>query len=136
MKIYISENTNKIAGFTRLKGGTDLAALNEICSDSEATEIIIENILGHLPSREVDTVLENCVAKLRHKGVITVIDVALDEVARLIFNKKINLLNANILLYGNQDNPVDFRMSALTAADLCNTLRSYGLTILKNRYSN
>jgi hypothetical protein len=115
------ESNKKIQG--------NIGDLDWVVEDSECTQIIAEDVLNYFAGPEVDQVIENWVRKLRHKGTIIIGGVDLFEVCRGIDGRYIDLVNANILLYGEDGE----KKSILSSIDLSKALRNLGLKIIKNR---
>jgi predicted SAM-dependent methyltransferase len=107
--------------------------LDKICEDSECDEIIAEDVIDYFSSKEVDLIIQGWVSKLRHGGKIVIGGIDLDEICKSLYNKRINLVEANILIFGNQKHPWEFRKSGLTSILLVKVLKNYGLNIIKKR---
>lgn len=123
-----------LSGFTQVDFyEKDLNYLDEVCEDAECDTIIADDLIDYFPSTLVDILLESLLVKLRHGGRIVIGGTDLNEVVRNLFNKNLSTVNANILLFGMQNEPWEFRKSVLPAAELATALKQCGLKILKNR---
>lgn len=110
--------------------------LSNICEDAECIELIADDILGYFPGNQVNTILHHWIKKIRIGGTIVITGIDLSEVMRGIQGRSINLTEANILLYGNQEKPYEFRASCLNGLELSKTLKQFGFKIVKNSIEN
>jgi hypothetical protein len=110
--------------------------LDEICEDAECLSIIAEDIIDYFSSKEVDNIISHWIKKLRHGGKIVIGGIDLIEVSRSFNNKYIDLINTNLLLFGDQSESWKYRKSCLTSSELVKGLQGLGLNILKNRINN
>ena len=114
----------------------DVNNFDAVCDDSEATEINAINVLSYFPARDINDIFTYWLKKLRHGGVLRIGDVDILEVAKSIATGAISIEDANLLLYGEQDQPWRYRKSALTVNQVANALVSKGYRILKKRLHN
>jgi len=110
--------------------------LNDVCEDSECTELIADDILGYFPGSQVNTILHHWLKKIRMGGSIVITGIDLSEVMRNIQGRSISLTEANILLYGNQEKPHEFRASSVTGLELTKIIKQMGFKIIKNSIEN
>lgn len=137
MKInLVFDLKNSLSGYNNIDVGISGPTLDEVCEDAECTEIVADDVVNYFPAEYVSIILDNWIKKLRHGGQLIVGGTDLNEVSRQFFNKNINLSETNILLYGEQREPYQFRQSGLTSYDLAKSLKDCGLHILKNRINN
>jgi hypothetical protein len=107
--------------------------IDYLCEDGECEHIVAEDVLSYFPARNVASILDNWLAKLRHGGILTVCDVDINEVAKGITNKQIDLTKANVLLYNDQGEP---RKSGLTGFELAKSLEECGFKVNKFRLNS
>ena len=109
----------------------DIRNLDSIVDDSECTELIAEDALDFLESKEALTTLSHWIKKLRHGGKIVVGGIDAYETCRLFFQQKIDLQSFNALIHGDFSSPWDVRLSHLTMEELSNYFIKHDLQILK-----
>lgn len=118
----------------KIKGNID--NLDYLCEDGECTSIIATDVISYFPAIEVANVLENWVRKLRHKGSIIIGGADINELSKAFFQKQLDLVTVNILLFGEQKEPWQYKKNILNHYDLTNALEKLGLKIIKKRLSN
>lgn len=111
----------------------DLDNLDPLVDANEATEVVALDILDYYATTDVDRVLNHWLSKLAHGGTLTVSVVDLREVSRQFLAGGLGLDEANLLLHGEQDGPMRFRMCSLTLDHLSAVLENKGLKVLKRR---
>lgn len=116
-----------------LKTRGDLSNLDEFVDDSEAEEIIATDVIDFLPPQTVDGVIDHWIRKLRHGGSIVVGGVDIREVARGLMNQSITPEYANLLLYGVQSAPHEYRKSTMTMQRLLGVFQAKGLKVMHKR---
>jgi hypothetical protein len=114
----------------------DVCNLDHYVCDAECEELIALDVIDFLPSNELDTVIDNWIRKLRHGGSITVGGVDMREVARGLVNQTLTMDRANILLYGAQRQPYEYRKSTLTMQKLLAVFQTRGLKVIQKRLVN
>lgn len=134
MKIKIQFNKEENPGDYVIVSPQD--NLNDICEDSECVELIADDILGYFPGKQVNSVLHLWIKKIRIGGHLVITGIDLVEVMRGIQGRSINLTEANILLYGNQETAYEFRASCLTGLELAKIIKNIGFKIVKNSIEN
>ncbi len=118
----------------KIKGDVD--NLDYLCEEAECQHIIAVNVLDHFSSKDVDHILEHWISKLRHKGIITIGGVDLVEISKAINNNYIDLIQANIMLFGLQSEVWQTKKACLTSSSIIIALQNCGLRIIKNRINN
>ncbi len=118
----------------RIRG--HFSCLDEIVDDAECDELIAGDILDYVSVEDVDEVLDHWISKLRHGGVITIGGLDLREVTSHIANYTLKTPDANILLFGAQQAPWQFRKSVSTLSERIAYLTDKGLKPLKKRADN
>lgn len=114
----------------------DVTNLDEHCEDAECDELVALDIIDYVPALELDSVLLHWLKKIRHGGSITLGGVDMREVSRAFVAQKISLEDANILFYGAQSAPWQYRKSTLTLQKLIELLESKGLKIVQKRINH
>jgi hypothetical protein len=113
----------------------DITDLNDIVDDSEATEILVADVIDYLPRAMVAKAISHWVTKLRHKGRIVIGGHDIYEITKIMSQQGISAEEISDVLHGTQNHPWEFKASHTTAADLAKTLEQHGLKILKKRVS-
>lgn len=140
MKINLLLNSNNIrSGYLNidpyaLPGDPDkihgsLVDLDEYVEDGEAVDFLALDIIDYIPSNSVNDVITGWLKKIRHGGTITIGGIDLREVAHAILHHQINLTEANILLYGAQRAPWDYRKATLTIQHVIQALKEQGMKL-------
>jgi len=80
----------------------NLATLDIVCSDGEATEIIIDDILSTYSLKEVPSVLSKLISKLKRGGTIVLYFVDIEIMAKMLTLGSINFEMFNDALTGIQ----------------------------------
>lgn len=104
--------------------------------EGEVEELVALEVLQHLPSPEIDKILEHWMSRLAHGGKIVVGCVDAYEVARAVWNGSLLAQKMNALLYGDQSKPSRYNCFSTTLEDLCRFFESRGYTVLKKRVTN
>lgn len=123
-----SQDNKKVSG--------DVVNLDYLVENSECNHIVANEILSYLPASLINQTISHWIAKLRHKGILTIVDVDLIEISKGISQRYIDLEAANNLLYGAQDTDWKFKKCALSSFDIIEYLKEHKLRILKNRINN
>ena len=112
----------------------DVDNLTPLVDDGEAEVIIVTEVLAYFPFRDLDRLVNHWVSKLKKGGGrLTITDIDFYEVTRDIQSRKLNLEEANMLLYGHEDKPWRYRKALISGQLLADLLRSKGLKIVKHR---
>lgn len=119
-----------------MKTQGDICNLDEYVDDAEADEIIATDIIDFLPTNDLESVLSHWLSKLRHGGSIVVGGVDIREVARGLLNQRLTLNQANMLLYGGQQSPHDYRKTTLTLQKLLEIFQQLGFKVIQKRQEN
>ena len=104
MKLHLSVNKLELAGYTNIdvtKQPIDLGKLDNICSTSECTDIIVDDLLRFIPYEALPGVAQHLISKLRHKGRITIIFTDFNSIIREFNTGNIDEKTLNQLLFLN-----------------------------------
>lgn len=112
----------------------DVADLNNIVDDAEADEILAHDVLDYIPSPALETTVANWISKLRHGGTISVSGVDIILVSKALVQQRITLTDANFLLYGEQNEPWEYRKATLTMNTIVSIFQENGLKLLSKTY--
>ncbi len=143
MKLQLSVNKAPLNGYLNLDTlpvnpesqpaftGTfgDLSLFVEI---SECTEILADEILDFISTKDIFTTLEYWSKLLRHGGSLIIGGTDLYEVSKAVFNQTLNIREANEILHGTHTQ----RINQMSIIDLCEILKSLGLTIMSKRINS
>lgn len=110
--------------------------LDEFVDDAEIDELVAIDVIDYLPANELDNVLDNWIRKIRHGGSVTVGGVDIREVAKALAFQQIDITTANLLLYGSQQSPCEYRKATLTLQKLIDVFKSRGFKIIQKRLNN
>lgn len=142
MKINLLLNSKAVrSGYTNLDplappGDPDripgtLTNLDDFVEDAEATEIVALDVIDFVPSTDTNDVLAHWIRKLRHGGILTIGGVDLRDVCKAVVFQQLNLTEANLLLYGEQEAPWQYRKATLTLQHVINALEEQGMEITR-----
>ncbi len=124
MKVFIQHTDNV------RNDSADLACnMNELekVPAAIATELLCEDVLDFVPNRL--EFLGKLLSKLRYGGKISLVGIDIDEVARSLMNRQINVDVAANFLYSG-------RLSGSCVGDMTNILEQNGIKVLTTRLQN
>jgi predicted SAM-dependent methyltransferase len=107
MKIQISAGEPDLAGFLNIdvtKHQIDLGNLDNVCDNSECTEIFINDVLKYIPYEHLPRAIAHITMKLRHGGLMTVVFTDLNTIVREYMRGAIGETMFNKLAYENGAN--------------------------------
>tara|TARA_R110002051_G_C8474075_1_gene460555 strand:- start:34 stop:504 length:471 start_codon:yes stop_codon:yes gene_type:complete len=137
-------NGSPLSGYTNIdphsydKEGvlnSDITDLDDVVENSEATEILVSDVIDYLPKGVVSKAIGHWVSKLRHKGRIVIGGHDIYEISKIISQQGVSAEEISEVLHGKQNNPWEFKASHTTASNLAETLEQHGLKVLKKRVS-
>ena len=141
MKVNIICGGHALTGYTNIdplgendpnKIATDFGNLDNILHDSEATEILAEDVIKYIPYKNIPGVLHNWIRKLRINGKIIIGGYDIDEIVKSYLNKTCSLDEINTLLYGRDRDPMALS-SIVTVSYIKDLMEKFGLNIIKLR---
>ena len=103
MKLYFHVDKLPINGYNNVNLATDSLNLNNldsICERSEATEIILDEILGYINYNQIQPLLLQFITRLRFRGKIIIQDTDITQSLNMYHNGLISLSDLNSILYG------------------------------------
>lgn len=141
MKINIfSEENDSISSHHNIKLGKDFTSvedfkkcLDDNIDDGEASEIRVIDVIEYFPANISETVTGYILSKLAHNGKMLISGIDFREVSRKYINSMIDVDEANLLLYGQQDEKWKCKKTSFTISQMVNFLQSKGLKITKKR---
>ncbi len=101
-----------------------------IAEDSECSEIYAPGILDYIHHSKLEFALRMIVAKLRHGGKLTIGGTDIMEAAKENFRIECNIIEANRVAFGQEDDPKTGQYSLLFISSL---LSQYGLKIITKK---
>jgi hypothetical protein len=116
-------------GEADIRGG--VGNLDAYVDDSECEALLARDVLDYFRPSDVGDVLDNWVRKLRRGGQITIGGVDIQEVARKLATREIDLHTANRFLYGDQSAPWQGRKATISLDHLGEVLISRGLKVTR-----
>ena len=114
----------------------DVKNLNDFVDDAEAEEIIALDVIDYMPLRDINTVIEHWVSKLRHGGSLIIGGVDLLEVSKAFVQYRLDITQMNQLVHGEQSKPYLVKRVNFTATGLVDYLTELGLKLQKKRVNN
>lgn len=111
----------------------DITNLDDLVDDAEATEFIALDVIDYLPPSALDAILTNWLKKIRHGGLITIGGVDIMQVAKALYRQEVSMTEANILLYGRQSAPWEYRKTTLTMGAIIGILQQNNFKIIQKR---
>lgn len=144
MKVNLLRNSNQIKnGYVNLdiipgegKTQCDLTDLDAVVDDSYANEIVANNILEYYDYNKSQQIVKAWIRKLRRGGSLSITATDYRAVSKAVVRESLSIQDAMRLLYGNQDNPINYKKSAYTLDSLKEMLLNGGLKINKIELSN
>lgn len=124
----------KEAGTSRIK--SDVFNLDEYIDNAECEEIRASEILCYVNSNLVDDVISNWIKKIRINGTLVISEIDFVKVYSAYEEGLIDLTEANILLYGNQEKFWDFKKCIFTLDYMNNFLIQKELKIIEKYYED
>tara|TARA_A100000172_G_C3005324_1_gene97757 strand:- start:8 stop:502 length:495 start_codon:yes stop_codon:yes gene_type:complete len=115
----------------------DVINLDEYVDDAELTELVAEDVVDYIGSDKAEQTINNWVKKIRIGGKIIIGGVDILEVSKSLSQYRIDVTEANRLIYGEQTRPYLFKKSGFTCVGIAEYLEGvFGLRILKKRINN
>lgn len=99
---------------------------------NELDELVAMGILDHFPMKQADEVLDHWLSRLKHGGILTVSVTDLRQVARELLDNTADIADINKLLYGEQEQPWQYKYCVFTTSILTNILRAKGYEIVRS----
>lgn len=133
MKIQITTNNQPMSGYLYVSPsqGQDLSNLDNVLADNECNEIFAEDMIDYLPLNKMMPVVTHWVKKLRHNGKIILGGTDVYELSKRVVRGEINTIQANELLFGNQDSTWSVKRGQINMKDLVDLLQELGLKVTK-----
>jgi hypothetical protein len=110
-----------------------LINLDEHVDDGEAVDLLALDIIDYIGSNETNEAIASWLKKLRHGGTITIGGIDLRGVSHAFLHHQISLTEANILLYGAQDAPYNYRKATLTIQHVIDMMIEQDLKVLRKQ---
>lgn len=134
MKLQITVDEQPMNGYTYLNPnqGGDIFVLEGI-SDNECEEILAPRIIDYIPINMMQAFAQSLVKKMRHGSKIIIGGTDLYEICKNVVNFNANTVQANLLLYGNQQNAWNIKRGQITLKDLVDLMDECGLKVIKKR---
>ena len=119
MKIFISKELPTNDSYAHV---SDLALLDLVVENSEATEIIVDNFLSKFTFGEIGNVVQKIVSKLRKNGKIIFYHAEIDMICYQRSRSMIDIDTLNKILFGQGETrsvfPIENLVDLLTSAGL------------------
>lgn len=111
----------------------NVSNLDDIVDDGEAEEIRAINILQYFSSNDSERILRNWLSKLAHKGKAIIGFTDISAVCRDIYLEKLDIHQANAVLYGQQKDNWDYIKNGFAINHLAYFISTLGYKILGKR---
>ena len=108
----------------------DIRNLDEICENAECEQLIAEDVVSYFHFNEINEIMSNWISKLRHGGIMIIGGTDLSDTSRLLTTKRIDVMDANKILFGEADKT---RKSSVSPKEMCAYLEGYGLKVLSKK---
>ena len=111
MKIFFGrqapDDSYRVVGYKR--------NIDDICDDSEATEIYAPDILDYIDIKKHRDFIIHIINKLRHGGQLTIGGTDIINLSLNVFNKNLTIEQANEAVFGTVDTPNKVALTSLEA---------------------
>jgi len=135
-KVRLHSNEFVLSGYENIKV-TSIEELDEVkkFDPGELDELLIDEVLDYLPITKVEDILSSLSRLIKVGGTIVVTGTDLYEVCKSFANYRINILEVNKSIFGeNPDKPKHVGFSALAISNFLE--HTAGLKIQKRRVNN
>ncbi len=126
-------NIDGIATADECKADGRIAArvdnLEHTVDANELEELVAMDVLDYFPMKEADEILNHWLSRLKHGGRLTVGVVDLRQIAREVLSNTCDIADANVLLFGKEEEGWQFKHCVFTTTILVNILRAKGYAI-------
>jgi hypothetical protein len=110
--------------------------LDGVCDLAECQSIIAMDVLNYFSSLETDSIVNRWILLLRHGGKLVIGGYDALSIAKGIVQRDLSLVEANIMLFGEQNMSWDFRRCIVSSMELVQALKAMNLKINKNIVGN
>ena len=107
--------------------------IDKYVDNNEATEIVLDNILGYIPVHNIQPYINKVIGKLAHKGQLIVNDIDALQVVKDYYYGQISIVDFNNLLYGGKTHSWDFKQSCVTLNEISHYINQAGLRTIQKR---
>lgn len=114
----------------------DVTNLDWACDTASVEELVADDILPYFPFPKTDEILRNWISKLAVNGKITLRGVDFEEVCRALILGQISIMEAQKLLWGEQDKQWNIKKSGFSILDIIGYLEQIGLKVTKKLFEN
>jgi hypothetical protein len=125
MRVFVTTETTKTEDTDAFDVSGDVSKIDTTVTPASATEVIANDVLDEWNPRE--PIGRSLASKLRRGGRISFVGNDLEEISRAMFNRSINLDEANSLLYGQG------KKSMATMEQMLQMVDSFGLKVITAR---
>lgn len=109
----------------------DVGNLDWLAEDAEVEDLLALDVIDYMPATQIDIIIDHWIGKLRHGGTITIGGVDMREVAKALMGQRLDINQANALLFGEQNSPWQGRKLALTMQHMIDILKNRELEIMR-----
>ena len=117
----------------KLDKNDNLLNLDAVAQPNECTEILADNILDYIPTNNMYDVLKHYASKLRHNGKLIISGTDIVLVAKDIVTQRLNLVEANKIIYGDR---TEVKSGMISMFDIIPLIESIGLKVMKKSYND
>jgi len=135
MKVQITVDEKPVNGYVYVNPnmGHQLDLSTCGASDNECVEILAPHILDYLPISHMQPLVQMWIKKLRKGGKLILGGTDLYEICKNVMNGNANTVQANLLLYGNQESNWNMKRGQINLKDLVDLMNESGLKVMKKR---
>lgn len=112
----------------------DITDLSHTIDDDELDELIADSVLEYFGLTIVGGILRNWIAKLKKGGRLVITSPDIYEIARAIMRRDISEDDANVLLFGSQENEGVFKRNAFSMEKIEGLLTYLGMKITSKHF--
>jgi hypothetical protein len=100
-----------------------------IAEDGQIEELIAHFVINHIPYKKIKNALFNWIKKLSHNGTLEILYIDIFEICRLLSTNQIDEKEANMLIYGSQNEDWDINKNIISTHTLKNFFEENGMKI-------
>lgn len=118
----------------------DLTNLDNLVEPNECSEILALDVLEYYPRTQIDKIVQHWCSKLRYNGTLSIGGHDINLIAKKIYHRDMDFVQTQEILYGRQQNQMQFKLHISNLYHLINLMERCGLkiiekTILDNQFS-
>lgn len=138
MKFRLGIDNQEISGYTLISPikGQNPISLSDWIDDGEANEIIVDNILEFVPVEQLMPFIKALVSKLKRGGTATIVSNDINILCEKFIRGELNVIQFNKIIFGEKNFAWNFRLSAVSLADINDICKLLQVNILERRLND